>query len=303
MSRLFALILFCIFSRYVNAQTFEVVYSFANVTTQSGTVSPGPNPVAAGLSLNSFTARGLPGNPGASGRFSFSGWPLGALNADDNYENYSGALSPFSFYEFEIEVENGKELELESMRFSMRRSGTGVRNFCVRSGADSFTENLPASTGNSTKLKVIPDNVFFWMYDAASTSSDDFGSSIDLSALTLKEGSVRFRFYAWNAEASGGSFSIDNVIIRGIVRDSAATTTGLSEVNAPGNCTVQAAGGEIYVGCECKSAELISVDGISRPLEISGRKISAGNVSAGLYFLKLTSAQGVILRRLFIQAE
>src|ERR1043165_7495186 len=79
------------------AQTFTVTYGFPNVSTSTGTVDPGPAPVTQGLSLGTFSAAGLSANPNASGRFSFTGWPVGAANGDDNYVNYTSALSPFSY--------------------------------------------------------------------------------------------------------------------------------------------------------------------------------------------------------------
>jgi hypothetical protein len=206
----------------VPAQTFTVMYGFPNVTTSSGSVDPGPAPPVAGLSFGTFTAAGVSPNPSASSRFSFSGWPVGAPDASDNYATYTAALSPFSYYEVAIGILPGYTLDLTSVYFDVRRSGTGIRNFSVRSDRDNYTENLSANTGTNANLGVIPDDVFFWRYDSIPTGSDQKGCRLippaSFSGLTQE---VRLRFYAWNAESPGGTFSIDNVGFTGIVMDSA----------------------------------------------------------------------------------
>src|SRR5688572_20729998 len=141
---------YAVISLQAGAQHFEALYTFANVSSTSGTVSPGPLPEVTGLSLGSFTAFGVAGNPNASGRFSFTGWPVGAGDGADNYGTYTAALSPFSYYEVSLEAKNGFTLELESMKFLVRRSGTGIRTYCVRSSRNNFSDNLSASTGTSS---------------------------------------------------------------------------------------------------------------------------------------------------------
>ena len=222
--------LLAIFSPVFSAQTFTATFGFPNVTPSTGTVDPGPAPPVAGLSLHCFTANGVAPNPSASGRFSFTGWPTGAVDGTDDHNSFTGALSPFSYYELLIEPIAGHTLQLASMKFDVRRSGTGPRYYCVRTGADAFTNNLAASTGTSTALSVIPGDVFFWNFDSASTSSDRKGSAVTMGAghasLTAP---LQIRIYAWNSESAGGSFAIDNVSLSGEVTPPNPTSFGSVE--------------------------------------------------------------------------
>jgi hypothetical protein len=206
------------FSFCLSSQSFVASYSFANVTSTSGTLDPGPVPVVSGLTFSSFSATGTSANANASGRFSFTGWSVGALDTDDNYANYTAALSPTIYYEVSLAVAPAYTLNLNAITFAVRRSGTGIRNYCVRSSLDNYTNNLAASTGTSTRLSVIPGDVFFWNYDSVSTSSDQKGSIINFgSQFSHLTNALSFRFYAWNSEANGGTFSIDNVSFTGSV--------------------------------------------------------------------------------------
>ncbi len=223
-----------IFAFFSSAQNFTGVYTFSNVTASSGTLDPTPVPVVQGLLFKPFLATHPAGNSNASGRFSFTGWPVGATNADNNYGNFTAALSPTLFYEVSLEVLPGYTLQLENIDFRVRRSGTGIRNYCVRSSLDNYTNNLAASTGTNSKLSVILNNIFFWRYDSVSTSSDQRGSAVQggssFSAIT---GTVNFRFFAWNAEAYGGTFSIDDVRFIGLIKDSLYTDNPLNVTVSP----------------------------------------------------------------------
>lgn len=208
------------FKSYYFSQNFTAVYNFSNVTTNTGLTDPGPSPLVSGLLFGNFSSVGTSTNANASGRFSFTKWPVGAADSDDNYGNFIAVLSPTVFYEVKIKVMPSYTMSLNSISFAVRRSGTGIRNYCVRSSLDNFTNNLAASTGTNTKLSVIPANVFFWNFDSISTSTDQKGSSLFLgSPFSSVNDSLRFRFYAWNSESSGGTFSIDNVTFEGSVKD------------------------------------------------------------------------------------
>jgi len=206
------------FRFFIPAQNFSVTYGFPEVTTNSGQADPSNTPTVIGLQLNAFVSRGTSGQPNASARFSFTGWPIGASNGDDNYGNYSAVLSPTIYYEVTLKVDAGYRLDLSVLNFDIRRSGTGVRMYCVRSSFDNFTNNLAAGTGTNSNLEIIPGNIFFWKYDSISTNNDQKGSRINFgSAYSSITDSLTLRFYAWNSESNGGSFSMDNVNFIGTI--------------------------------------------------------------------------------------
>lgn len=205
-------------SLFSMAQSFTAVYPFTSVTATSGTTDPTVVPTAPGATFGSFTYVGAQINPNAAGRFSFVGWSIGALNADDNYANYSGSLDPANYYQVIITPTAGNTLSLTQINFDMRRSATGPRTYAIRSSADGFAANLPASISPANpNLTVQTGNVFLWAFDATVNTANQLGSTITLSGApyTNATSAITFRIYAWNAEATTGSFGVDNVTFTG----------------------------------------------------------------------------------------
>ena len=208
----------------VNAQAFTAAYDFTLVTTTSGTVDPSPVPSVPGVTFGSFTAVGTPSaNANAGQRFTFVGWPGGGIPNSDTHSAFTGSINTSEYYEVTLTPQAGYTVALNTITFGVRRSGTGIRNYSVRTSADGFTNNLPASVVASPSLSVVGLNEFFWSYDAAPTSADLNGSTITLFGATATT-ATSFRFYGWNSEASGGTFSIDNVVFSGSVTAAASCT-------------------------------------------------------------------------------
>lgn len=206
-----SLVLSCLMS-VVSGQAFTGTYDFSSVTTLSGTTDPTPVPVATGLTFGSFSSAGVSVNPNAAGRFSFTGWPLGATNGSDVF---TGSLSATQYFSVTLTPAAGYSLDLNTIVFTMQRSGTGIRQYAVRSSLDGYTANLPASINPANaNLSVVATDVF--QVTDASTSANN-GSTITLGAgfdnITT---AVTFRIYGYNAEASGGSFGVDNVVFSGV---------------------------------------------------------------------------------------
>ena len=190
---------------------FAASFDFAGVTTTSGTTDPTPLPTVNGLIFSNFTAIGVGTNSTGAGRFSFSGWPLGAANGSDVF---TGDIDLTKYFEVVITPLSGKKLDLTKLTFTLQRSGTGIRQYSVRSGLDAFNTNLPASIEPANaNLSVVGTNVF-QVTDAATTAQN--GSTITFGSnfknLTTP---ITLRFYGFNAESTGGTFSIDNVVIEG----------------------------------------------------------------------------------------
>ncbi|MBK8087065.1 MAG: lamin tail domain-containing protein [Chitinophagaceae bacterium] len=201
-----------LFSLSARSQVFSGIYNFANVTNSSGTTDPTPAPTATGLTFSSFTAVGQTTlNPNAGGRFSFTGHPTGATTASDIF---TGSINTNQYYQVTITPTPGYSLDINSIAFTLQRSATGIRQYAVRSSLD-YNTNLPAGISPAnTDLSVVSTNVF-QVSDATSSAED--GSTITLgSSYDAITSAVTFRFYGWNAEASGGTFSIDNVTINGV---------------------------------------------------------------------------------------
>jgi len=209
--------------------TFNVTYGFDLAGTTTGTTDPTPPPTAPDVTFSSFTAVGYtPSNPNATNRFSWTSNPGGGLNANDDFSQFTGSLNMAVYFEVTLTPLAAIELEVDSIAFSMRRSGTGVRSYAVRSSIDSYAANLPAIINNgNANLGVGPGDELRWLFDATSNSADQDGSQVNPgashAALTTP---VTFRFYGWNAEAGTGTFSIDNVVIAGKTRNVPEPATG-----------------------------------------------------------------------------
>lgn len=220
-----AVLMMCVPSNLLS-QAFNVTYNFASVASGTGGYTdPTAVPTATGATFQSFTAVPATGNPysmganpNASGRFSFAGWPTGATSGSDVF---SGSLQTGQYYQVTITPNAGFSLSVSSISFTIQRSGTGIRQYAVRSSADGYSANLPASVSGNANLSVVSGNIF--QVSDASTAANA-GSSISLSSgHTDVTGPLTFRFYGFNAEGSAGTFSIDNVNIIGSVAAAGST--------------------------------------------------------------------------------
>ncbi len=191
---------------------FIANYSFANVATTSGTSDPTKAPVATGVTFGSFTANGLGNNSTATGRFSFSGWPLGAINGSNTF---TGILSSSQYFEVTITPLSGYTVDINSIAFTLQRSATGVRQWTVRSNIDQFTTNLPASINPSNNNLLANTDNTFQITDRTVTTAQT-GCTISLGKnFSNVSSAVTFRFYGFNAESTNGTFSLNSVTING----------------------------------------------------------------------------------------
>src|SRR4051812_12279264 len=115
--RNYTLLLLTIFNSCLTGQNFIATYDFSNVTSGTGLIDPGPPPVVENLIMGNFRASNAASNPGASARFSFSNWPVGAADGVDEYWLYTSGLSPFTYYEVGMKIAPNHTLELKSVSF------------------------------------------------------------------------------------------------------------------------------------------------------------------------------------------
>ena len=226
-------------------QAFSGTYPFTSVTTTSGLTDPTAVPTATGVTFGSFSSV-ISGqtNPSAASRFSFTNPPLGATNGSNTF---TGSLDAAKYYQVTVTAAAGYTMTLSSITFTIQRSGTGIRQYAVRSDADSYAANLAASISPTNAALSVVSTDIFQITDATTTAS--VGSTITLSGAsftTLAAGTSRtFRFYGWNAEAAGGNLSIDDVVISGTATSTSSATitptsaalTGLTYVAGSGPST------------------------------------------------------------------
>lgn len=170
---------------YLAAQTPIAQFSFTGAAGNEASFAPDAQPANGTLSNMS---RG-PGNTASSfgGAFSATNFPTGAINLTN-------------YFSFTIQAQTGNFLTLTRIDLDETRSLTGIRDWEVRSSLDGFAAAI--ATFN------VPDN--------SSTRTQTItlsGSFANLPASTA----VEFRLYGFTAEASGGTWRIDNVRLFGAI--------------------------------------------------------------------------------------
>ena len=123
----------------------------------------------------------------ATSAFSARSWSTDALDLDD-------------YFGFSISPNEGFEMNLMTLEFDERRSGSGISSWSVRTSLDGFTLDL--SPGHV----VVPDNTETRLGQSVELASEIF-SSLD--------NEVEFRIYGFGAEGSSGTWRIDNVQLFG----------------------------------------------------------------------------------------
>ena len=214
----------------VNAQSFSLYYSFNSVpqgSTALITVDPTPAPTATGINSGSFTAVGTGTGSTTNSVFSFVSWGTGATSG--NNTTFTGAIDLGKYYEIVLTPQPNYVVTLNSMSFGATRSGTGVRNWAVRTNKDSYSTNSAAtytafsSAASSPTIPVTVQggNTFFWTADAV-TGNAAFATynmcqvNFNPSTHTNQNTPFNVRVYAWNAEAATGTFRIDTLTINGV---------------------------------------------------------------------------------------
>ncbi|GAB4209718.1 MAG: hypothetical protein Fur0023_22040 [Bacteroidia bacterium] len=309
------LIIGAVSAAFIQAQTtsFTLTYNFAQVSSTTtpctGTLDPTTPPTATGLTSGSFIAVGTNSCPSTSGYFSFAGWGLGASNGNDT--SFTGSIDLNKYYDITITPQTNYELSFDSIIFKALRSGTGPRFWAVRSNVNGYSANLTAISTN-TNISVTGSNEFKWATDTYTTTSIQSGLKVMLGAPTFTQltSSVSFRWYAWNAESTAGTFRIDDVNIYG----SATLATGVAKIthniNAHFILSPNPATGNIVQLIpqninEISFVEIVDALGNTiyknNKVDVSKKiELNLDNIPAGMYFVRLGSAKNFYLEKLVI---
>ncbi|SHM18479.1 T9SS type A sorting domain-containing protein [Hymenobacter psychrotolerans] len=195
------------------AQAQLATYSFLNAAGDEATFPVDAQPINASFSVMS---RGAGVTPSAGGgAFAATGWSEGALDATD-------------YFSFSVQPATGFQLRLDSLLLDERRSGTGIRDWAVRSSLDNFASNI--ITVN------VPD-------DALTRTNKKVALPAGFNNLTTP---VEFRIYGYTAEAAAGSWRIDNVRTYGLVTPVGGTTVPVASFST-GAVTVAENAGTIQI--------------------------------------------------------
>jgi hypothetical protein len=154
--------------------------------TISGTSPGSSNPYTTGQSVASgLTVSGIGRGTGVT-----------ANTANDRYTGASWntvSLDATAYFTFTLTPDVGNEIDFTNFVYTGQASGTGPTSFSFRSSVDSFATNI------STPIVT--------------------GSTIVLTAPAFQNVTtpIEFRFYAWGASGSTGTFSINDFTFNGTV--------------------------------------------------------------------------------------
>jgi hypothetical protein len=200
--------------------TLLLLFSINNVLGQSiwsnpitGTNPNTSNPFISGDITDPYiTVSGIGRGAGISGtnasdRYNAEGW-----STSDNL-----STSDNDYFEFTLTPNSGYKINFSSFVFTSRRSSTGPTIFTVRSSRDSYTTDI-----------IIP-------ITAESTATE---SSINLTSATFQSitDAVTFRVYAWSANATTGTYSINDFTFNGEVVSSCVPPSLAGAIDITENC-------------------------------------------------------------------
>lgn len=135
-------------------------------------------------------------------------------------------LDTTKYIEVTLTPDSGYKMSISSLTFKVQRSGTGPRDIAVRSSVDGYANNLGTASINpvNAELSVTSPDVIHYVNDI---SVAQVGATYTISSITDVTSPVVLRFYPFTAEASGGTFSVDDVVVSGTV---VSTTLGTIDI-------------------------------------------------------------------------
>jgi hypothetical protein len=294
------------------AQSFQASYSFSAVVggtaAPTGSVDPTPTPTAANVSFGIFTAVGTSTGSTANGVFSFTGWGTGATNGNDI--NFTGAIDLAKYYNVTITPANNYAISINNIAFQATRSGTGVRNWAVRTSADNYGTNLGAAACSNTNIAIQGGNTWFWSADAYTAFASQNICTINPgSALTNISSALSVRFYGWNAEGTGGTFRIDSATFNGTATFGTGLKSYSHDLKAPFKLLPNpSTNGVLFIEPatqDYSSFQIMDVLGnivLTETNDKSGSKIKVdvSALAAGTYFVRFNTSQKTYSEKLII---
>lgn len=144
------------------------------------------NPYTTGQTFNAnITVSGIGMGAGIAGNTANNRYNANSWN--------TASLDPTAYFTFTLDANPGYEIDFTSFVYTGQASATGPTSFAFSSSLDGFASTIGSPTAT--------------------------GTTIDLSAAAYQNliSPIEFRFYAWGASASTGTFSINDFTFNGTV--------------------------------------------------------------------------------------
>ena len=212
-----------LYDSFCSLKPLPATYNFNDVTTTSGTISPpAPAPViypgdttgTLAVIYSQASSHSVSPFSSVDSAFAFTDWDTGATDADTAFTSFTGTLNTAKYYEVTVTPQEAYSMRLSGMTFQVDRSNDGPRTFAVRSNRNNYASNLAASVGPVNSVLRVNGTTMYFRNDTSglpsmasiTVSGDPYTNQID---------PITFRIYAWNAETSAGSFTVDSLTIKG----------------------------------------------------------------------------------------
>jgi len=152
----------------------------------------------------------------------------------------NGSIDAGDYYEFTITPAAGMILNIDTLYLAERRSGTGIRNFELRSSLDSYGTTIGTAVA-------VPDDTNTRQQVLALGSGFDSVSS-----------AVTFRLYGYASEASGGTWRIENNTVKGglVLEGSTVAPAGTLSVSLVTNPIFESGGATSTSGTVTRTGDL-----------------------------------------------
>ena len=307
------------------SQSFSFYYPFSSVSATTGAIDPTPTNTFTGINSGSWTAVGTSTAASGPGYFSFSMWGLGATNG--NNTTFTGSIDPGKYYEITLTPQQSYAVTLNNMSFGASRSSTGVRHFAVRTNKDGFANNVAATytaLNAAASSSIVPvtienGNTFLWTNDALNTGSGAAAfatnniCNVNFSGPNYANQASPFiiRVYAWDAEATGGTFRVDTLVLNGTATFSLGV--GLNKITHDINAKIKLypnPTNDGYVTIDAASSDYSKIEVINflgavvashnNALAEEKIKLNLATLPEGTYFVKLTNGNKYYIEKLIV---
>ena len=217
-------------------QNFSELHTFDGVTASTGSIdSLSYNTDYLKVLTNNITPHGISDKSSLKNKIAYTSWDLGAKDKDTVIANYTGNINENKYYEVDVIGGFGNGVNINGISFLASRNLEGIKSFCVKSSVDGYKNNLKIIS-NNTKISNVSNNVVSISKDTTKA----FTAKVlinDKKYKDLRDGNkITFRIYAWNAEATSGSFILDSVNL--LLDSSKVTSTYVTANNVSSNSII-----------------------------------------------------------------
>jgi len=177
----------------------------------------------------------------SSGNFRASGWPV---DASGTSALLTGTADLGDYFGFTLTADSGYTFDIDALTFGFGRSATGPRSSQWRSNVDAFAAPIGtySSAGSSGLFTTSGGGLHFATDSTATTGTGVVLSMSGSSSVYQGLSSIDLRWYAYNAEAAGGTGGFQGPLSFTVTVNSSGPSTPISSYDPPAGYYASASG-------------------------------------------------------------